>query len=123
MKITASAKSGDGTVTNADIKMKGSFHCADCCQRSESEKPKQLHWQAVHDHSRHQEGRAQSPAEQHVRTSHREDLLATLEGGKCPADESECGNLFCTTFHSVHAYIGGVTLRARCEDALGFSDQ
>lgn len=55
MEISDAAKSGDGTTQNVGIKVGASFQCAECRQKFDSEKAKQLHWKFIHDPNRHQE--------------------------------------------------------------------
>ncbi|CAJ1378070.1 unnamed protein product [Effrenium voratum] len=37
------------------IKVDAKFQCAECRQKFDSEKAKQLHWKFIHDPNRHQE--------------------------------------------------------------------
>ena len=55
MEISAAAKSGDGATQNVGIKVGAQFQCAECRQKFDSEKAKQLHWKFIHDPNRHQE--------------------------------------------------------------------
>ena len=74
MEISDAAKSGDGTTQNVGIKarkgmkndenssraaafsqVEAKFQCAECRQKFDSEKAKQLHWKFIHDPNRHQE--------------------------------------------------------------------
>lgn len=55
MEVSAAAKSGDGTTQNVGIKVDAKFQCAECRQKFDSEKAKELHWKFIHDPNRHQE--------------------------------------------------------------------
>ncbi|CAJ1414018.1 unnamed protein product [Effrenium voratum] len=63
MEISDAAKSGDGSTQNGEressaevgIKVDAKFQCAECRQKFDSEKAKQLHWKFIHDPNRHQE--------------------------------------------------------------------
>ncbi|CAJ1414019.1 unnamed protein product [Effrenium voratum] len=55
MEISDAAKSGDGSTQNVGIKVDAKFQCAECRQKFDSEKAKQLHWKFIHDPNRHQE--------------------------------------------------------------------
>jgi len=55
VQICEAAKSGDGSIENVGIKVNGTFQCAECRQKFDSDMALKLHWNFIHDPHRHQE--------------------------------------------------------------------
>jgi len=49
LEISEAAMSGDGTIHNVGVKIGGTFQCAQCRQKFESERAQELHCKFIHD--------------------------------------------------------------------------